>query len=171
MRDDNEDYPALVIANDMLGGGFLSSRLATRIRQEEGLSYSVGSQVAAPSIDDSAVFLTFAIFAPENADKVVTAFRDEVRKALEDGFTEEEFEAARRGFLDRQQNGRSQDRAIASMLNNNLFTGRTMAFTAAQEQAIEELTLDEVNAALRKYISLDAISIFRGGDFANKLNQ
>lgn len=171
MRDDNEDYPALVIANDMLGGGFLSSRLATRIRQEEGLSYSVGSQVAAPSIDDSAVFLTFAIFAPENADKVVTAFRDEVRKALEDGFTEEEFEAARRGFLDRQQNGRSQDRAIASMLNNNLFTGRTMAFTAAQEQAIEELTLDEVNAALRKYLSLDAISIFRGGDFANKLNQ
>ncbi|MCY3593355.1 MAG: pitrilysin family protein [Acidobacteria bacterium] len=171
MRDDDEDYPALVMANDMLGGGFLSSRLATRIRQEEGLSYSVGSQVAAPSIDDSAVFLTFAIFAPENADKVVTAFRDEVRKALEDGFTEEEFEAARRGFLDRQQNGRSQDRAIASMLNNNLFTGRTMAFTAAQEQAIEELTLDEVNAALRKYISLDAISIFRGGDFANKLNQ
>ncbi len=171
MRDDAEDYPALVMANEMLGGGFLSSRLATRIRQEEGLSYSVGSQVAAPSIDDSAIFLTFAIFAPENADKVVSAFRDEVRKALEDGFTEEEFEAARRGFLDRQQNGRSQDRAVASMLNNNLFIGRPMAFAAAQEQAIAELTLDEVNEALRKVISLDDISIFRGGDFANKLNQ
>ncbi|MDE2849076.1 MAG: pitrilysin family protein [Acidobacteriota bacterium] len=167
MRDDDEDYPALLMANELLGGGFLSSRLATRIRQEEGLSYSVGSQVAAPSIDDSAIFLTFAIFAPENADKVVTAFRDEVRKALEDGFTEEEFEAARRGFLDRQQNGRSQDRAVASMLNSNLFTGRTMAFTAAQEQAIAELSLDEVNAALGKVISLDDISIFRGGDFAN----
>ena len=46
-----------------------------------------------------------------------------------------------------------------------------MAFTAAQERAIEEMTLDEVNAALRKSISLDDISIFRGGDFANKLNQ
>ena len=57
------------------------------------------------------------------------------------------------------------------MLNNNLFTGRTMAFTAAQEQTIAELTLDEVNEALRKAISLDDISIFRGGDFANKLNQ
>ena len=171
MRDDAEDYPALVMANEMLGGGFLSSRLATRIRQEEGLSYSVGSQVAAPSIDDSAIFLTFAIFAPENADKVVSAFRGEVRKALEDGFTEEEFEAARRGFLDRQQNGRSQDRAVASMLNNNLFSGRTMAFAAAQEQAIAELTLDEVNEALGKVISLEGISIFRGGDFANKLNQ
>jgi len=171
MRDDDEDYPALVMANYMLGGGFLSSRLATRIRQEEGLSYGVGSQVVAPPIDDSGLFLTFAIFAPENADKVVAAFRDEVRKALEDGFTEEEFEAARRGYLDAQQNGRSQDRSVAGMLNANLFFGRTMAFTAAEEQAIAELTLDEVNEALGKVISLDRISIFRGGDFANKLNQ
>ena len=171
MRDDDEDYPALVMANYMLGGGFLSSRLATRIRQEEGLSYGVGSQVVAPPIDDSAIFLTFAIFAPENADKVVTAFRDEVRKALEDGFTEDEFETARRGYLDSQQNGRSQDRAVAGMLNGNLFFGRTMAFTAAREQAIAELTLDEVNEALGKVISLDRISIFRGGDFANQENQ
>ncbi len=171
MRDDDEDYPALVMANYMLGGGFLSSRLATRIRQEEGLSYSVGSQVAAPPVDDSALFLTFAIFAPENADKVVAAFRDEVGKALEGGFTEEEFEVARRGYLDRQQNGRSQDRTVASMLNNNLFSERTMAFVAAQEQAIADLTLDDVNEALRKYISLENVSIFRGGDFAGKLNQ
>ncbi len=171
MRDADEDYPALVMANYMLGGGFLSSRLATRIRQEEGLSYGVGSQVAAPSLDDSALFLTFAIFAPENADKVVAAFSDEIRKAVSDGFTEEEFDAARRGYLDSRQNGRSQDRALAGMLNNNLFIGRTMEFTAAQERAIGELTLDEVNAALAKYISLDGISIFRGGDFASKLNQ
>ena len=171
MRNDDPDYPALVMANYMLGGGFLSSRLATRIRQEEGLSYGVGSQVGVPPIDDSALFLTFAIFAPENADKVVDAFRDEMKKALEDGFTEEEFEPARRGYLDSQQNGRSQDRSLAGLLNNNLFLGRTMEFTADQERVIGEMTLDEVNAALRKHISLDDISIFRGGDLANKLTQ
>ena len=171
MRDDDENYPALVMANYMLGGGFLSSRLATRIRQQEGLSYGVGSQIAAPPIDDSALFVTYAIFAPENADKVVAAFRDEMRKALEDGFTEEEFDAARRGYLDAQQNGRSQDRTLASMLNNNLFFGRTFGFVAARERAIETLTVEEVNGALRRHISLDNISIFRGGDFASKLNQ
>ena len=171
MRDDDPDYPALVMANYMLGGGFLSSRLATRIRQEEGLSYGIGSQILAQPIDDSALFATFAIFAPENADKVVDAFRDEMRKALDDGFTEEEFDAARRGYLDSRQNGRSQDRALVSMLNGNLFFGRTMEFVAAQERAIEALTLEGVNAALRRHIPLENISIFRGGDFANKLNQ
>ncbi|HXM77084.1 MAG TPA: insulinase family protein, partial [Thermoanaerobaculia bacterium] len=32
MRDDDPDFPALVLGNYMLGGGFLNSRLATRIR-------------------------------------------------------------------------------------------------------------------------------------------
>ncbi|MFY8037245.1 MAG: insulinase family protein, partial [Cyclobacteriaceae bacterium] len=50
-RDDNPDYPAMVMANFMLGGGFLNSRLATRIRQKEGLSYGVGSQFSTGSLD------------------------------------------------------------------------------------------------------------------------
>src|SRR5207253_5309029 len=32
------DYPALLLWNYMIGGGFLNSRLATRIRQKEGIS-------------------------------------------------------------------------------------------------------------------------------------
>ena len=169
MRDDDPRYPALRMADYMLGGGFLNSRLATRIRQEEGLSYGVGSQLAVPPVDDGGLFLTYAIYAPENGDKVVEAFRDEIRKAREDGFTQDELDAARRGFLDAQQNGRSSDSSLAGQLSNNLFTNRTMAFTAAQEAAIEALTLEEVNSALRDYVSLENISIFRAGDFANKL--
>ena len=169
MRDDNPRYPALRMADFMLGGGFLNSRLPTRIRQEEGLSYGVGSQLAVPPVDDGGLFLTYAIFAPENGDRVVDAFRDELRRALEEGFTQEELDAAKRGFLDAQQNGRSNDSALAGQLSNNLFTNRTMEFTAAREAAIGALTLEEVNAALRDYVSLENISIFRAGDFANKL--
>ena len=169
MRDDDPRYPALRMADFMLGGGFLNSRLPTRIRQEEGLSYGVGSQLAVPPVDDGGLFLTYAIFAPENGDRVVDAFRDELRRALEEGFTQEELDAAKRGFLDAQQNGRSNDGALAGQLSNNLFTNRTMEFTAAREAAIEALTLEEVNSALRDYVSLDDISIFRAGDFANKL--
>ena len=35
LRDDNPDYPALVLGNYMLGGGFLNSRLAARIRRRK----------------------------------------------------------------------------------------------------------------------------------------
>ena len=41
MRDDHPDYPALILGNSVLGGGF-SSRLADRLRQKGGLSYRRG---------------------------------------------------------------------------------------------------------------------------------
>lgn len=40
---DNEDYYAAVIGNSVLGGSGLTSRLARRVRNEEGLAYAVGS--------------------------------------------------------------------------------------------------------------------------------
>ena len=80
MRDDNADYPALVLGNYMLGGGFLSSRLAVRIRQKEGLSYGVGSNFSASSLDETGSFLANAIYAPENAEKLEAAFKDELAK-------------------------------------------------------------------------------------------
>src|SRR5690606_8882169 len=88
-RDDNPDYPALVLGNYMLGGGFLNSRLATRIRQKEGLSYGVGSQFSAGSLDPVGSFLAYAIYAPENAAKLEEAFREEITKVVTEGFTEE----------------------------------------------------------------------------------
>ena len=169
MRDDHPDYPALAIGNYLLGGGFLNSRLATRIRHEEGLSYGVGSQFGADSIDEVGAFQGYAIFAPENADKVVAAFREEIAKALEDGFTAEEVDAAKRGYLDAAQRQRSNDSTIADILNGNLELDRDMSFIARREAAIAALTPEAINAALKRHIDLDRMSFFRGGDFANKL--
>ncbi|HEY9489642.1 MAG TPA: pitrilysin family protein, partial [Chryseosolibacter sp.] len=72
-RDDHPDYPALVLGNYMLGGGFLNSRLATRIRQKDGLSYGVGSQFNAGALDPVGSFFAYAIYAPENVTKLETA--------------------------------------------------------------------------------------------------
>ena len=74
----DSDYPALVLGNYMLGGGFLNSRLATRIRQNEGLSYSVGSQLEADAMDKNGTFLFSAICAPQNASKVEKVYQDEL---------------------------------------------------------------------------------------------
>ena len=169
MRDDHADYPALVLANYMLGGGFLNSRLPKRVRQQEGLSYGVGSQFSAHSIDERAQFGAYAIFAPENADKVRTAIKEELALALESGFTDEEVAAAKKGYLDRAGNARADDANVAATLAGNLFLDRTMAFVAEQEAAIAALTPEDVHEAMRRHLDLNKLSIFRGGDFANKL--
>ena len=169
MKDDHPDYPALLLADYMLGGGFLNSRLPKRIRQQDGLSYGVGSQLTADALDDIGQFFTYAIFAPENADKVVAAFKEEMARALDSGFTDEEVEAAKRGYLDSAQNARANDLTVAGQLASNLFLDRSMDFVAKQEAAIAALTADDILAALQRHIDVDRISIFRAGDFANKL--
>lgn len=166
VRDDNPDYPALVLGNYMLGGGFLNSRLAVRIRGKEGISYGVGSNFNASSLDETGSFQAFAIYAPENAEKLEAAFKDEIAKMLKDGFTADEITEAKNGWLQAQQLSRAQDRELSGRLNNYLFLGRTIAWDATLAESVKNLTAEQIVAAMRKYITADKISIFKAGDFA-----
>jgi zinc protease len=64
LRDDDPDYPALLLGNYMLGGSS-DSRLMRRIREKEGLSYSVGSFLSADSFYPRGAFGVSAIYAPQ----------------------------------------------------------------------------------------------------------
>ena len=166
MRDDNVDYPALTLGNYMFGGGFLSSRLAVRIRQKEGLSYGVGSGFSASFPDELGIFSAFAIYAPENAEKLEAAFRDELAKLAKDGFTAEEIQAAKSGWLQSRQLSRAQDRELSGRLNSLLFLNRAIAWDADLESKIKALTAEQINSAMRKYITPENITIIKAGDFA-----
>ncbi len=168
IRDDDEDYPALVLANFMIGGGFLNSRLATRIRQKEGLSYGVSSQFFADSFDAAGLFTARAIYAPENADALQVAFREEIDKVLKEGFESKEVADARAGFLESQKNRLANDGTLAGALSSNLYLNRTMAWTENLQDRILALTPSEVQAALVRHVDPDKISVVIAGDFGKK---
>ncbi|HKK78578.1 MAG TPA: pitrilysin family protein, partial [Phaeodactylibacter sp.] len=166
LNKDDEDYPALLLGNFMLGGGFLNSRLATRIRQEEGLSYGVGSFLAADSRDRSSAWQAYAIYAPENVEALEKAFKEEIEKVRTEGFTAEEVEAAKSGWIQSQSVNRSQDRSLASKLNSYLDLDRTLEWDAALEEAVMKLTPEQINAAMAKYLDPDKMVLVKAGDFA-----
>lgn len=164
------EYPALVVANRIFGGGALKSRLGDRIRQKEGLSYGVNSGIRADDsregTDDAGNFTIQAIAAPENMKKVEAAVREELVRLVKDGITEEELRDAISGTLTERQQGRADDGTVAGMLADQLYFGRTMAFTAALDAQYQALTREQVNAAIRKYLKPDALSVYIAGDFA-----
>ncbi|MEA2164999.1 MAG: zinc protease [Thermoanaerobaculia bacterium] len=166
LRDDDSDYPALVLGNYILGGGTLYSRLGNRIRQKEGLSYGVGSNVQASAFDQAGSFTTFAIYAPQNAAKLETAFKEEVDKAVKEGFTAAEIAEAKKGLLESRKLQRAQDAGLSRTLATELFTNRTLAWDAAMDKKISDLTVEQVNAAVRKWIDPSKIVIVKAGDFA-----
>ncbi len=166
LNKDDEDYPALLLGNFMLGGGFLNSRLATRIRQEEGLSYGVGSFLAADSRDRMSMWQAYAIYAPENVAALEKAFKEEVEKVRKAGFTEEEVAAAKSGWIQSQSVNRSQDRSLAGKLNSYLDLGRTLKWDAELEAAVMALTPEQINAAMAKYLDPGKMVLIKAGDFA-----
>ena len=165
LSDAHADYPAMLLANYMLGGGFLNSRLATRLRQRDGLSYGVGSGFSAQSLDDYAIFQGFAIYAPQNADRVVTAFREELDRAVREGFTQEEVDAAKAGYVQSRSQARANDAELMGILVDRRFTGRTMAYDAKLDADLAALTAEQVNAALRKYLDPAKMIVVRAGDW------
>jgi len=166
MSDTHEDYPALQLAGYMMGGGFLSSRLGNRIRNEEGLSYSVGGNFNASALDQSGAFFAFAAFAPENRERLEQVLEEELAKAAESGFTEEELESGRTGFLQQLKLRRSDDGRLARQLSTDLYLDRDLFFDAEREARIADLTLEEVNAATAEWLKPEAVSYSIAGDFA-----
>lgn len=166
LRDDDPDYPALVLGNHLLGGGFLNSRLAVRIRQKEGLSYGVRSSLSASSLDKSGRFTANAIYAPENAAKLETAFTQEIERALNEGFAANEVTAAKLGWLQSRQVSRAQDSELASRLANYLFLDRTLDWDAELENRIDSLSAEEIVAALRRHLDPNKLTLIKAGNFA-----
>jgi zinc protease len=164
LTDADADYPALTLANHIVGSGG-SSRLWKRIRETEGLSYGVGSSVQWNSLEPNSPWQTAAIYAPQNRAKVETAFQEEIARALKDGFTAQELAEAQTSVLGFRRLSRAQDASVAAALANNLYLGRTFVIAAQVDAAIEKLTLEQVNAALRKYLRPERFVSAFAGDF------
>lgn len=162
---DHPDYAAMMLGNYMLGGGFLNSRLATRIRQKEGLSYGVGSRFNGDAMDPTGSFFAYAIYAPENAAKLEKAFREEIAKVVTDGFSAEEIEAAKSGWLQSQEVSRAQDGGLAGKLNSYLFLDRDMNWDAKLEKKIASLTPAQINKAMKKHLDINKMVMIKAGDF------
>ncbi|MGY6587839.1 MAG: M16 family metallopeptidase [Wenzhouxiangella sp.] len=165
MNQDHPDYPAMSMAGHLLGGGFLSSRLANRIRDDEGLSYAVGGGFGAGAIDEIGTFQAFAMYAPENKERLIEVMREEWAKLIEEGVSEEELDIGRRGYLQQLAVSRSSDSALVSILANNLFLGRDIFHQRAYEEQISALTAEDVNRALREHFDPAMVSVSIAGDF------
>ncbi|WP_058089198.1 M16 family metallopeptidase [Aquabacterium parvum] len=166
VNDSHPDYPALMMANHLMGGGG-DARLWRRIREQEGLSYSVHSAIEWGQRDLNSQWVVSAIFAPQNRLKVERAFQEELERSLANGFTQAELSAAQGSLLSFRQLGRANDGRLASAWANNLELGRDFSLSDRVDAALRSLTLDQVNDVWRRHIRPEAFVRGVAGDFAS----
>lgn len=163
------DYPALTIANEMLGsGGFLTARIPTRLREKEGISYGAGSYMNIPIDNTVASWAWYAFFNPTKKDAVNKALKEEVNKAVKDGFTETEFKSNLTSWLNSRKTGLGNDNTLMNLVNTQLQYGIPLEEYDALEAKVSALKVNQVNDVLRKYISEDKMTSVFAGDFNKK---
>jgi zinc protease len=166
LRDTDSDNPALEMANFVLGGGSLASRLSSRIRDKEGLSYGVQSAYNADAKDKYARFLLLAMCNPKNIDKVDKAMREEVDKMRQDGISQNELAEAKKAYLAALKQLRASDSSLAGIIQSELHAGRRLSvYYGELEKKIAALTVEEVNSAFRNHVDPEKLVIIRAGDF------
>ncbi len=163
MDDTDERYPALLLANYVLGG-FAESRLFNRLRQKEGLSYGAYSGFSARPLDKIAALSVMAICAPENAEKAQAVMHEEIDRWLTEPIPEEELAAAKQSWETSQKNSLANDPVVAGELANGLYLGRTMLFDKHINDRIQTLSSDDILKALQSAFKKDGFVRIKAGD-------
>jgi len=164
LDDEDPDYPALVLANYMLGGN-PSSRLLNRWRHKEGWSYGGHSMVDAGTKSDGGMFTAYAILNPQNVRKLEGAFHEELQKVIQEGFSAAEVSDGRKAWMQERIVGRSNDAALAQRLAINEYFGRTMAWSTGLEKKVAALTPQQLQDVVARRLDPKMMTIVKAGDF------
>lgn len=168
LSDSDPDYPALIVANEVLGGSGFASRLMNRIREKEGLSYGVGSAFRAEALDPRAVLSIYAIANPQNIEKAAELAQEELARMLKEGITAQELNEAQQGYIQGEVSRRGDDMQLAGLLIGGLYADRTLAFQAQLEKAVTGLTAEQVQGAAAKHFNPARLIQGLAGDFNAK---
>ncbi len=164
IQDTDPDYPAMTLANFLLGSSE-TSRLWMRVREKEGLSYNVRSSLTASAFEPNANWTVYAIFAPENRLRVETAIKEELARAVSEGFTETEVKDGISALLNLRKLSLAQDATLATTWSTYLERKRTFAWAAQINSKIAALKPEQVHAVLKKYLKPAEFSSVAAGDF------
>ncbi len=147
-----EEVYAQAVLNNVLGGS-MSSRLFQRIREELGMAYTIYSY---PNCyQGCGTFGIYAGVSPKNGALVLEEIRKELKRLLDGGITDKEFDASktmlRSGYLMGLESPGSRMQAMGRSL---LLLGRT-AVPEDTLAKIEAVTKDAVMAVAHRTLSVE----------------
>ena len=159
---EDPDYWPLIVAVDALGGTF-SARLMRTVRDIEGLTYGVNSHVVGLVNRLGGYFSVVITLAPMNVEKGIASTLFQIKKWHDEGLTEEELNARKEGLLGRHAVRATSTTQIATSMRYGLMHDFGASYSTLYMQAIESVTLSQVNAAIKKWIHPEAFIIVSAG--------
>ncbi len=162
IKENDPDYVALAIANDILGGSSFRSRLFNDVRTKRGLAYSVGSRLNT-GMHDQGVWLMRAETKLISTQEVIERFVANIERMRAEPVTDAELAEAKEAYVNSFVFSFSSPSAIVSRLVELEYDGLPKDFLQQLRAKVVGLTKEDVLAAAKKHLRPDRLKIVAVG--------
>jgi zinc protease len=146
----------------------MASRISQRLREKDGMSYGAGSYMTADYKEKEGTWGLYAIFNPKVKNRLDSALHEEIDRAINKGFTQDELNNSIKSSMQSRQTLLGVDNYLASQISDYMKDGRDLNDYTDFENKTKALKLDAVNAALKKYFDQSKLVLVYAGDFNKK---
>lgn len=161
-RFNDEDYPALAVMADILGGGF-SSRLFVKVRTQLGYAYAIGANWGADYLHPG-LFQIFGSTRSESTTETLRVILEEVERIRSQEVTEEELQRAKDTVLNSFVFNFDEPGKVLSRLARYRYYGYPDDFIFRYQKAVAAVTRQDVLRVARKWIQPDRLVIVAVGN-------
>ena len=161
---DHKDYYPLMMGVYILGGNF-SARLMQTVRDQQGLTYGIGSSLAGVDFGSDGYWSTGGTFAPDLLEAGKKATMDQIIKWHKDGVTQGEVDAKKSTITGSYQVGMDSTGGLTAQILSNVEKGRSVDFLDLYPDIIRGVSLDQINNAIRTYIDPKKLTVVSAGTF------
>lgn len=150
------DYLPLYLGTHTLGGNF-SARLMQTVRVKEGLTYGINSSLSGFGNGNDGYWMVGGTFAPQLLSKGESSTLREIKLWLEKGITQKELDVTKSTLTGGFQVGFDTTGGLASGILSAVVTHNSLEYLDSYPEQVKKITLDQVNEAIKKYITLDGL--------------
>jgi zinc protease len=159
------DYYAVSVLNMILGGESFTSRLGTKIRSDEGLTYSISSNAESNYVYPATFFVEFYTKS-QSTSRAIALSLAEIDRMKQSGVTEEELDHAKKILIDGFPSMFRTPEDIVENYAMNEYLKRPADHYAVYPEKIKALTIKDIRSAADKYLAPPAFTYVVVGDSA-----
>jgi zinc protease len=162
IRFDDPDYFAASILNEILGGQGFASRLMDEVREKRGLTYGVGSSLAA--YDHAEIMSGGLSVANENAAAAIQLIRDVWANVAAQGVTQKELDDTKTYMTGAYPLRFDGNGTIASILVGMQIMGLAPDYPATRNARVEAVSLADVDRVAKRLLTPERLFFVVVGD-------
>ena len=167
INEDHEDFLPLTVGTRALGGAF-TARLMRKVRVEDGLTYGVYSSLTGTTNKSPGAWIAYGTYSPDLLKRGEVSMEGVLNKWAKSGITKEELKGMKSTIVGSMQVGYDTTGGLARGILSAVVNRGGVKYLDDYAQKIEEVTLEQVNNAIKEHIKMEMVYKVAAGSIDSK---